>query len=202
MKTQSDFAANSFLFGLNPNKMYSKLQTENLDEKDETQHPISKRNHATLITPVILTQQLTPDPAKTTVTEPAQQTSPKSQNKEQIQEPSRTNPKNLIPDASSTNLKQPTSLITTSQSSEEESHEDDSNYDNNDNIFTLPVRITYRPTIPFTYNRYWPSYITYNAEMYSNKKKNLDQQNTSNYPTHQPSSKTSSQVRRFYEILT
>lgn len=199
MRTQNDFAANPFLFGLNPNRMYSKLQAENLDEKNETQHSVSKRNHATLITPftpVILTQQ--PDPAKTTVTEAAQQTSPNSQNEEQSQEPSRTNPKD--PNPSSTNLKQLTSLITTSQSSEEESHEDDSNYhDNYDKTFTSPMTITYRPTIPFTYNKYWPRYIIYNAEKNLNKKKDLGQQDNSNY---QPSSKTSSQVRRFHEILT
>jgi len=205
VKTQSDFAGNPFLFGLNPNKMYSKFQTENLDDKkDETQHPVSKRNHATLITPftpLILTQPFTSDSAKATVTEPAQQTSSSSQKKEQSQEPSRTNHEDLTPKPSSINLEQSTSPITILQESEEESDEDDSKYYNNYGTFTLPTSIAYRPTIPFVY-KFWPSYITYDAEMHSSKKKYLDQQNIFNYLTRQSSNQTSSQVRRFYEILT
>ncbi|XP_011251855.2 flocculation protein FLO11 [Camponotus floridanus] len=198
VKTQSDFAANSFLFGLNPNKMYSKLKTENLDDKkDETQHPISKRNHATLITPLtplILTQPFTSDSTKATVTEPAQQTSSSSQKKGPSQEPSPNHEDpHLTPKPSSTNLEQSMSPITISQESEEESQEDDSKYYNDYRTFTLPITsIAYRPTIPFVY-KFWPSYITYDTEMHPSKKKYLDQQNIFNYLTRQSSNQTSSQ---------
>lgn len=176
----NDFATKSFLFDLDPNKMYSGLQAKNLDEKkDETQHSVSKRQHATLITPVILTQKLTPDPAKATVTEPAptQRTLSTSQEKGQNQEPSRINHENphLTPNVPSTNSEQSSSPITTSQmqSSEEESHED-----YNHSKYYLPmISMPYYPTIPFAYN-YWPQYITYNAEVHPSKKKKYpDQQN-------------------------
>ncbi|XP_050459198.1 uncharacterized protein LOC126855512 isoform X2 [Cataglyphis hispanica] len=198
---QSDFTTKPFLFGLDPNKMYSKFRTNNLERENETEHRVSKRQDAALITPVILTQ-FTPDSAKTTVTEPSQQTLSISQEKEKNQEPSRTNHENtnLTPNVPSTNLEQSSSSITTSQiqSSEEKSRENYSKYYTsygNTYAYTLPtMSMAYQPTIPFAF-KYWPNYITYNANVYPNKRtKYLHQQNTSNYPIiHQTSDQKSSQ---------
>ncbi|XP_029671255.1 uncharacterized protein LOC115240323 [Formica exsecta] len=199
---QSDFTTKPFLFGLDPNKMYSRFRNKNLDEREnETEHLVSKRQDATVITPVILTQ-FTPDSTKTTVTEPSQQAVLISQEKGKNQEPSRTNYENtnLTPNVPSTNWEQSSSPITTSQiqSPQEESREDYIKYYTNYGntyAYTLPMTsIAYQPTIPFA-SKYWPNYITYNANMYPSKRtKYLDQQNTSNYPIiHQTSDQKSSQ---------
>lgn len=199
MKTQSDFAANPFLFGLNPSKMYSKLQTENQDDKqDETEHPVSKRNHATLITSLtpLIVQPFTQESAKATVTEPAQQTSSSSQKKDQSQELSRTNQEDLTPDPSSkssTNLEQLMSSRTISRT-ERDWEEDKEKYFTH--TFTPPTMLLpYRIPMPY----FWAHKV---LNQPPSQKKYSNQQNGYNYPTYQLSNQAYSQVRRFYEILT
>lgn len=211
-RREANFATKPFLFGLDPNKMYSELKAKNLDSKeDETQHSLSKRHPATLITPVVLTQKFTPDSAKTTATEPAQRMLSTNQEKRQNQEASSTHHENPrpTPNVSSTTktLEQSSSPITTSQkqSSEEESHKDYSEYYNNYGstyAYTLPT-MSLRYPVPLTY-RYWPTYIKYNAEISpSNKKEYPHQQDASNHPIiQQTSNQASSQVRKFYVTLT
>lgn len=201
-RRDADFATKSFLFGLDPNKMYSELKGKNLDKtEDETPHSLSKRHPATLITPVVLTQKFTPESVKTTATEPVQMLS--IQDKGQNQEATSTNHENPSPTPripSTNNLEQPSNPITVSQtqSSEKESHESNKYY-NYDTTYTYasPMSIKY----PFTY-WIWPNSIS-NAEMHpSNSEKYPYQTNAFNYPILQEIfGQTSSQVRKFYTDL-
>ncbi|XP_072757551.1 uncharacterized protein [Anoplolepis gracilipes] len=179
----SDFATQPFLFGLDPNKMNSKFQAKDIDEKkDETKHSISKRHHASLITPVFLTQ-FTPNSAK--VTEPTQQTLT-SQEKEQNQEPSSTNHENLsvIPNVHSTNLEQPSSSITTPQmkSSAKEAYNNYYGFGSPWSFLFPSSAFSFRPVYTPIYSYgYNPNRRKYMYQTVQNRLKKKSSQETTNF---------------------